>query len=164
MAFGNATFTNAGAAVNDLFYAGDAADLKVQGFGLEAGQYDRAAGWADQNARFTADSTAIQAEQLRRKEYLGLGSISAQVAGSGFANSGSALDIMRDSASQAHLQQAVAGYQGLITEAGYHEQAANYRNMAAAARIAQQGAENEGDAAETRGWIEAGTAVATLFT
>jgi hypothetical protein len=42
----------------------------------------------------------------------------AQVAGDGFAASGSALDILRSSAAQGAIAKAVTGYQGLITEAG----------------------------------------------
>jgi hypothetical protein len=45
---------------------------------------------------------------------------------------GSALDILRESASQGALTRAVTGEQGLSQEEGFHQQAASYRNMAAA--------------------------------
>ncbi len=44
------------------------------------------------------------------------------MAGAGLGESGSALDILRDSASQGALTKATLGQQGLINEAGYQEQ------------------------------------------
>ena len=46
---------------------------------------------------------------------------------------------MRDSASQGALTSAVMGQQGLITEAGYKEQADSYALMSGAARMAAAG-------------------------
>jgi hypothetical protein len=65
-----------------------------------------------------------------------MGQTKADVAGGGFAASGSGLDILARSASQGALQQAVIQRQGLITKQGYEEQAQSYRNMESAADMA----------------------------
>lgn len=125
------TFSFAGGAVNDLFRGvGDA---------VEGKNYDLAAQLADKNARYTQMSTEVKQMQAQRALTMGLGETTADVAGAGFAQSGSALDLLRDSASQGALQQAVGKEQGLITEEGFKEQAQSYRNMADYAKTAQTG-------------------------
>lgn len=129
-----------GGAVSDLF-AAQGARYKAQGDLAEQQQYTEAAGFADQNVAFTQQSTAIKEAQTERGIQNSLGQTRAGVAGAGFAESGSSLDILRDSASQGALQKSVMSEQGLITEAGYQEQGDSYRTMANAAGIAAQ-AEN----------------------
>src|SRR5436305_2093773 len=91
------TFSFAGGAVSDLF----------KGFGdaVEGKNYDLAATLADKNARYTEMSTQVKQMQAQRALTMGLGETKADVAGAGFAESGSALDLLRDSASQGALQQ-----------------------------------------------------------
>ena len=135
MAFGNATFSDIGTAVSDIFAAqGD--ELKAKGAAFEQQSYVQAAALAQQNEQFTAMSTAIKQSQADRNLYGALGQTRADVAGAGFAESGSALDILRESASQGAMTKAVLGEQGLITEAGYQEQAQSYTDMANAAGVA----------------------------
>jgi hypothetical protein len=81
-------------------------------------------------------STAIQEFQAQREITKSLGQTRADAAGAGFAEGGSALDMLRESASQGALQRAVLAEQGLITEQGFREQAQSYTNMAEAARDA----------------------------
>ncbi len=126
-------FSEFGAAASDLF-AGFAASEKIKGIQLEGQAYTEAAQLARQNVEYTKMSTGIQEAQAERELYGSLGRTEAQVAGAGFAAGGSALDILRSSASQGALQKAVIGEQGLITEAGYQEQARSYDLMASAAR------------------------------
>ena len=59
--------------------------------------------------------------------------------GAGLAESGSALDLLRDSASQGALAKSVLVTQGQMTEAGYTEQANTYATMSAAAKTAAAG-------------------------
>jgi hypothetical protein len=135
MALGNATFSDIGTAVADIFAAkGD--ELKAQGAEFEKISYLQAADLATQNEQFTEMSTAIKQSQADRNLYQALGQTKADVAGAGFAQSGSALDILRESASQGAMTKAVLGEQGLITEAGYQEQAQSYSDMANAAGVA----------------------------
>lgn len=156
------TFSAAGGAVKDLFAGfGDLAQgnlkakglniqaegtrLKAQGDLAEAREYDLAGSLAGQNAQFTRTSTAIQQMQQERELALGIGRTTADVAGAGFAASGSALDILRDSASQGALTKAVLGQQGLINEAGYQEQQQSYELMASTARSTAAGEEHIAD-------------------
>ncbi len=131
----SSTFSNAGGAAADLFSA-KAFTFKGMGAEFEKKNYLLAADLATQNAQFTEASTAIKQMQEMRQIQLVLGGQSADVAGAGFEASGSALDLLRDSAQQGALTRQVAGYQGLITEAGYKEQAESYQNMASAAQVA----------------------------
>jgi len=156
MALSKDTFSFGSGAVNDIF-GGIAdienADLKAQGLNIsaegtrlkamgdraEADNYDRASTLALQNEQFTQESTAIQQSQLERNTMMQIGGQRAGFAGAGFAESGSALDILRSSASQGALAKAVLGQQGLITEAGYQEQSDSYTAMASTARATAAG-------------------------
>lgn len=156
MAIGQQTFGDIAGAVSDLFGAvGDfqKADLQAKGLRInaeglrlkaqgdlaEAEQYDLAGTLAKRNEQFTQASTAIQQAQQQRETSIQIGGQQAAVAGAGFAASGSALDILADSARQGALAHAVLGQQGLITEAGYEEQAQSYNLMANTARTTAAG-------------------------
>jgi hypothetical protein len=176
MAFGSSTFSDFGGAVSDLFaadadrYKAQGLRIKAQGDRLEGQNYDLAATYAQQNEKFTETSTAIKQAQIERENVKMIGGQQADVAGAGFAASGSALDLLRDSASQGALTHAVAGQQGLITEAGYTEQAQSYQNLSKAAAFAVQGDELAAQAADKAatgasitGIIKGIAAIATLF-
>lgn len=170
MAFGNATFSDAAGAVSDLFSSQATAKglrLKAQGDLVEGTNYDLAAGLARQNEQFTEQSTAVKQMMSDRQIQLGIGQEEAGIAGAGFANSGSALDLLRSSASQGALQKQLIGQQGLITEAGQNEQAQAYTNLAGFARYSADVQNQQADSAETAGQITAGikgaAAIATLF-
>jgi hypothetical protein len=117
MAIGSSTFTDFASGISDLF-AASADQSKAQGDLAEAANYDLAAKYADQEAQFTKESTAIQSMQSERATYQSMSQTKADIGGGGFAASGSGLDILASSASQGALQQSVIQQQGLITEAG----------------------------------------------
>jgi hypothetical protein len=177
MAFGASTISDVGGAVSDLFAA--SADqskaaglrLKAQGDQLEGENYGLASTLAEQNEQFTVQSTAIKQAQIQRQVGMTIGGQAADVAGGGFAASGSSLDLMRDSASQGAITKAVAGNQGLITEAGYTEQAQSYQNLQAASGIAVQednlaanAADSAASGATLTGILKGVAGVASLFT
>lgn len=122
-------------AVSDVF-GGIGLLYKAKGSKLEAQAYEKAAALARLNEQFTKTSTDIKEAQQQRDSYKQIGGQEADIAASGFAASGSALDILRESASQASLTKAVISQQGLIEEAGYREQAESYDLMAQASREA----------------------------
>lgn len=163
MAFGAGTINSFGAAAQDIFSIGTHR-TKAQGLRIEAENYDRSAAFSEMNARFTETSTAIKQSQQDRETYRALGGIQADVAGAGFASSGSALDILRDSASQGALLHAVTGQQGLITEQGYKVEAENYRAMGEAARLAAGAEDRAGDFAPYMAAIHGAAAVTSFFT
>jgi hypothetical protein len=149
MALSSSTFSAAGGAVDSLFSGigelqggklkAQGIRLKAQGDLAEASEYDLAGKLALQNEEFTKQSTAIKQMQSDRELTKAMGETSADISGAGFGASGSALDLLRDSASQGALNKAVLGQQGLITEAGYQEQSDSYTLMSSAARTAAAG-------------------------
>jgi len=162
MAFGSTTISSFASAADDLFSI-DGLKTKASGYRLEAINYRDAAGFADKNARFAEMSTQIQDMQNMRKGLQVTGGIMSDVAGSGFSESGSALDIIRDSVSQLSLERAVASYQGLIQEEGYQQQAASYRNMATAAEMAAVSADKAAKNKKTTAIAKAVIGGATFF-
>jgi hypothetical protein len=163
MAFGQATFGDIGGGISDLF-AANADRAKAQGDIFEGQNYDRAAQYADQEAAYTRESTAIQTMQAERQMYSSMSQTKADIAGGEFAASGSGLDILAQSASQGALQQAVIQRQGLITEAGYEEQAQFYRTMEQAANMAAGAEKKAAVGAEWGAALKSGAGVASLFT
>jgi len=156
------TFSDFGGAASDLFASfGDKA--KAQGDFAEAKAYGLASDLATQNEQFTETSTAIKEAQQQREMMQTLGGQQADVASAGFAASGSALDLLRDSASQGALTHAVLGQQGLITEAGYNEQAQSYKIMQGAANDAGNAENSAATFAEISGGIKAIAGIATLL-
>ena len=138
MAISNQTFSGAGTGISDIF-AGFAEEEQAQGAAAEAQQYGIAAGYAGQEAQYSQMSTDIQAAQKQRELNTSLGRTASQVAGAGFSASGSALDILRSSASQGSLAKAVTQEQGNIQTAGYQEQQQSYLAMQTAAEKAESG-------------------------
>jgi hypothetical protein len=170
MAIVASTFSNLGGAVNDIFssqFAAKGLQIKAQGDLAEGQAYDKAGALARLNAQYTEQSTALGQMQQQREITMNLGGQQAAVAASGFESSGSALDLLRDSAAQGALTKAVAQQQGLITEAGYKEQAESYDIMSAAAKSAasqeQELASQEKTAGYITGAIKAAAAVASVF-
>jgi len=162
MAFGPGTINSVGGAVADLF-AADAHRSKAQGLRLEAGNYGRSSAFSEQSAQFTETSTAIKQAQLDRDIFKTLGGQAADVAGAGFAASGSALDILRESAAQGALTKAVGGLQGLITEEGYEVQAKNYAEMGKAALLAADAEDKAATGSEWAAGFKGVAAVASIF-
>lgn len=70
---------------------------------VAAGGYSQAAGYARENAALTARMTAIEVQQADRMAFKVLGGQQADVAAAGFSLSGSAIDLMTDSARAASL-------------------------------------------------------------
>jgi hypothetical protein len=163
MAFGAGTINDLGGAASDLF-AGFGDQAKAQGDFAEATEYSEAAALAGQNEKFTETSTAIKEAQQQRELTQMLGGQRADVAGAGFAGSGSSLDLLRDSASRGALTHAVLGQQGLITEAGYTEQQESYNQMSTAATAAGNAANQASTFADIIGAIKGVAAAASLFT
>jgi hypothetical protein len=155
------TFSDVSGAASDLF-AGQGDQAKAQYDFAEAKNYGLAADLATQNEQFTETSTAIKEAQQQREAMGAYRGVQADVAGAGFAESGSALDILRDSASQGALTHAVLGQQGLITEAGYKEQAESYTTMQGAATAAGNAENNAATFSDITAGIKGVAAVATL--
>lgn len=118
-----------GQGASDIF-AGFGDIDKMKADELEQGQDELAAQYAGQEAQFSQQSTAIQLAQKNRQATMAMGKTASEVAGAGFAASGSALDIMRSNAQQGALAQAVTSEQGQIQTQGYQEQQQSFETMA----------------------------------
>lgn len=162
MALGASTFSNIGGGISDLF-AADADRAKAQGDRIEAQNYDLASKYALQEADYTKESTAIQGMQAERQTYSSMSQTKADIAGGGFAASGSGLDILAQSASQGAIQQAVIQRQGLITEQGYEEQSQSYLNMESAANLAASAEDKAAQGAEIGAGFKFAAAIASLL-
>lgn len=169
MALGASTFNDFAGAASDLFSSqlqSESLQIKAQGDIAEATSYGMAANLALLNKQYATTETAVKETQNQREIYQTISQQQAGVAGGGLAASGSALDLLRSSASQGALSQAIIGQQGLITEAGYQEQHDSYVNMQQAL---MQAAQEEQDLAsktslfgEITGGIKAVAGIATL--
>jgi hypothetical protein len=160
--FGSSTISLAGGAVSDLFSA-DALKFKQQGDIIEAQEYRLAANLAELNKTYTVESTNIKEYQLQRKDFQTEGDTAADIASNNFEMSGSAIDVMRDSASQAAIERAVAGQQGLIEEAGYEEQAQSFQLMAEAKDVAAQADAKAAQGATWSAMIKGAAAIASIL-
>lgn len=161
MALSDKTFSSAGGAVNDIF-AGFGAQTKAKGDRLEAENYTAGAKQADLNSEFTKQSTEIGTAAADRSIFKAVGGQASDIAGSGFANSGTALDLLRDSAAQGSLTKSVLEFQGAVTEEGYQQQAQSLRTMAEAANVAAEGEDTAAKGAFISAGIKGITALATL--
>ena len=113
--------------------------IKAQGDLAEATNYDLASTLARKNKVYTAESERIQEFQLNRKTNMIIGGQRAGIAGAGLKESGSALDILSESATQGSLAKSVLQQQGLIQIEAYEEQAASFDTMSGAAKMAAAG-------------------------
>lgn len=133
-AVGKGIFKAAGGAVEDLF-AQQSLRTRAKGQRMEAEQYDLAAGYAREQKLYTRTSTELKQFQTERSILKTIGGQQADVAAAGFGASGTALDLLRDSAAQGELEKAVLGFQGLVDEAAFEQQAKSYEFMAKASRM-----------------------------
>ena len=139
MALSNATFTDVGGAVQDLF-ASQAANTQAAGDAAEAANYRQAAAFARTNEIYAKATEVLQDYQVGRSTFQQLSTQQADIGGNGMADSGSAIYLAMDSARQGSIAHAVTVQQGQINIASYEEQAVSYDNMAAAADMAAEAA------------------------
>ncbi len=161
MALGNATFTDVGGAVSDIF-SGFGNQVKAQGDFAEAKLYSQAAALAEQNVGLTEQATSIQEMQEARNIYQTISSQESGVAAGGFEESGSALDLLADSTQQGKLAEQLIQTQGQISENAYQEQANSYTAMATAATSAGNAANTAGVGAFIASGVKGVAAIATL--
>lgn len=141
-------FGDFGQAISDFYaYQGDKASAK---------NYLEAADIANQNATLEQMSTAIQESATQRQLYKTIGGQQADVAGAGFAESGSAIDLMKDSTRQGAIQKALINVQGTINTNAYRAQAGAYMGEYQAAQFAAKSAAAGGGLAAISG-------IASLF-
>ena len=100
---------------------------------------------SEQNAQQAEISAGLEEYRQRQLARKVIGRARGQVGASGIAASGSALDVIADSAAQAEMDAQMIRYRGAV-------QATNLRNQATSQRM-------EGSAAQTAGYISAASAL-----
>ena len=131
MSANGAMFGQLGGAVGSIF--GAIGDFQ------EARGYQKAAGYAELNAKETEAMTKLQVQQAGRQIYQTIGGQVSDVAGAGLAEGGSAVDLLRSSMEQGALQKQLIETQGSINARGFEEQASAYNAQADAANMAGAG-------------------------
>lgn len=120
-----------------------------QGASAEAGQYQKAAAISSNNATIALVSGGLEQYVQTRQLQNTLGAQRAGVAGGGFQESGSAVDLARSSLQQGLLQNQVIGLNANMQAGGYLEQAqaseaeATAAQYASSAEAAQSGAASQ---------------------
>ena len=115
-----------GAGIGDLFDAAMSKDA--------AKSLDVAGTMEETNAKIAKASIGIQHAAIARDIYKVTGGQRADIAGGGFTLSGSALDVMQDSARQGSLAQSLVQNQGMIEVQAHEIQAYTLHAQAAQAR------------------------------
>ena len=115
-----------GSSVGSIFAgAGSVASAKA---------FKQASHYAGLMSAITEKGTATEEAQAKLEAQKVIGGQKADVAGAGFSASGSALDLLRSSESQASLRETLLGEQGLITSLGYKAQESVYAGEATSAK------------------------------
>ena len=104
-------------------YQSAASELTAQGDTEEAGLYGEAAGIANANALTALSAGDIKEAQTQLEVNSTIGSQRASVAGNGFQEAGSAVDLMRSSLQQGHLDEQLDVENADLQAGGFYEQA-----------------------------------------
>jgi hypothetical protein len=162
MAFGNATFSNIGGAVADIF-GGKAGEQRAEGYRAEAGGFYSAAKIAGDNERLQGVATNIKLMQEERNALKVIGGQMSDVAGYGFTNSGTALDLLADSVSQVALERQITGVQGELQENVFAQQRESFQAQGDAAMAAARAADTASEGSFIGGAIKGIAAIASLL-
>ncbi len=130
----------------ELKAASDASLLSVEGANAEADAYAKEGALATGNAQTEALAEQVRSYQIDRGVDKVVGGQSAAVAANGFQQSGSAIDIMRSSYQQGHLQSQLSAMTSEETQRGFLESAAAAEGEQTAAKLRATGAQQLSDA------------------
>lgn len=165
-------FSGLGSAVGDIF-GGAAAFSTASGYKSaadaymgssklyqeQAGLYDQMGVLSGQSAGIAGVSDRLTQLQTQRGITKVLGGQRSDIGAANLMESGSALDVIRDSTQQGHLQMAVARANGQLEQQGYKEEALSYQAQgkaslaASAAAVGQAGQAQAAAAASKKSGI-----------
>jgi len=143
-----AGFSSLGSAAGDLFAS--------KGYKQQAKGFQKAAALSRETAVLAGVAGEIQAVRTKREAYKVIGGQKADVAGAGFAASGSALDLLRGSTAEAALDLALTATQTSITVKGYEAEAESYKAQGEAAA-------SQGKSSFISGVFKAAVGIGSLF-
>ncbi len=147
-----------GGAASSLFGALGQGDI-AKSYKSQAVGYQRAAETSLVNKEIARQAADIEMVQAERDIYRTIGSQQAAIGAAGLEASGSALDVMRDSAVQGSLTKQLLGRQSAIEQLAYEQEATSYQQMAAASQASAKAAKKS----KTGGLISAGIDIVTSF-
>lgn len=147
-----------GGAASSLFGSLGQFDV-AKSYKSQAKGYQRAAETSLINKDIARQASEIEMVQADRDIYQNLGAQVAATGASGLEMSGSALDVLRDSSTQASLTKQLLGRQSAIEQLAYEQEATSYAQMAAASTASGKAAKKSA----VGGLIGAGLDIATSF-
>lgn len=154
-------FDYAGGAVQDLF-SSEGSKISAGGSRRAAAGYRRAGELATENLDYLGQSTNLKLLQADRSIYQTISSAEATISGNGLKASGSALDILRDSASQGELTKNIIGLQGNIDANAMKQQIASFGAQADQYDAAAEAADNASTGSMISGAIKGAAAIAQI--
>lgn len=160
MAISSSNIGQLGGAVSEIF-GGASSIISAGGYKAAQRAYEKSAEiYADQgklydqmgvqsgaNAKIADAGSRIKQMQTEREVLTTLSGQKADIAGTGLASSGSALDIIRSSAQQGALDVALGRISGELEQAGYREEQLSYQAMGKASQAAAAAATGQAGAA-----------------
>lgn len=138
-------------------------EASAEGYKQESQAYTQAAGYAQSNVDLAEEAKTIKMYQTQRQIDSTIGAQRVAVGASGFAESGSALDILRSSMSEGALAEGLVGVQGEINAEGYRAQKAQDLGLAKQSAAAADAASTRGITDIIGGVFKAGTALLPLL-
>lgn len=120
-----------------------ASTTQAAGYAAEGAAYGTAAEVANQNAFLSEISGSVKTLQEQRALTRSLGEQTAQIAASGFAASGSNLDILRSSLQEGYITQQLTAVQTALQKGGYLEEAAAAKAEQAATDVTSKAATSQ---------------------
>lgn len=151
-----------GAAASSLF-SGFASQNMAAGYAQSAAGYTKSAAYARKNAEYATKNKDVQLQMADRQIYQGIGGTEADIAGAGFSRSGSAIDLLIDSAQQGELQKELVTIQGDIQIAGYNQQADALETQASVALQQEKAAKNSATGSFMSSGIMAAAGMVMMF-
>lgn len=156
-----AGFDYAGGAVADLF-SSEGSKISAAGSRRAAAGYRRAGELATENLDYLGQSTNLKLLAADRSIYQTISTAEANIAGNGLKVSGSALDILRDSAAQGELTKNLISLQGNIDANAIKQQIASFGAQADQYDAAAEAADNASTGSMISGIIKGAAAVAQV--
>lgn len=151
-------FSGLGGAVGDIFGGLGGFDV-AKGYKAQKKGYEGAAELSRINATIADQANKIQGVKTEREIFRTLGGQQADIGAAGLKASGSALDVIRDSAQQGSLAMQLINRQGAIEQVGYQQEEQSYLAQAAAAAANAKASKKGGIGGLIKGAVGIGLAL-----
>lgn len=151
-------FDGLGGAVDTIFGGLGAFDT-AKGYKSQAKGYERAAEISRINRGISQQASDIEMVQAERDIYRTTGAQTAAIGANNLSATGSALDILKDSAQQGSMTRQLLGRQSAIQDLAYEQEELSFLGQAEAAKAAAKSSKKSG----IGGLISGGIKIAAMF-